>query len=225
MGFDVVNSQQPVATVGLLAGCVMDPWFTAVHEATIGVLTRAGYRVVVPESQTCCGALAAHDGAADDAVRLAACNVAAFTGVDIVVADAAGCSTHLAGYGHLTDGGEALRLASMGRDAGGEGDRGWPPLTLPLNGGGWRPDPCHLPAQRIVDAPRAILRAAGTGGESIPTGCAAGRRAYSVVRPDTSHELGGAARYGRWEWTWWRRPPGMRDQLRSHLGDGIGWRN
>ncbi len=57
-------------TVGLLAGCVMDSWFGDVHHATIGLLEMAGYRVVVPEGQTCCGALAAHEGAADDALRM-----------------------------------------------------------------------------------------------------------------------------------------------------------
>ncbi|NIP79144.1 MAG: glycolate oxidase, partial [Gemmatimonadetes bacterium] len=49
----------------------MDPWFGSVHDATVGLLRRAGYRVVVPEAQTCCGALAAHDGHAEEARRMA----------------------------------------------------------------------------------------------------------------------------------------------------------
>jgi glycolate oxidase iron-sulfur subunit len=54
------ESEQGSETVGLLAGCVMDRWFPDVNAATIGVLEAAGYRVLVPETQGCCGALAAH---------------------------------------------------------------------------------------------------------------------------------------------------------------------
>ena len=89
----------------LLAGCIMDGWFGPVHDATVELLQRAGYRVEVPEAQTCCGALAAHDGHADTARRLAAQNVAAFASADVVVADAAGCSAHLKEYAHLAPGG------------------------------------------------------------------------------------------------------------------------
>ena len=78
----------------------MDPWFGAVHDATIDLLAAAGYSVTVPESQTCCGALAAHDGAAEAAHRLAEQNVAAFKGFDVVVVNSAGCGAHLKQYGH-----------------------------------------------------------------------------------------------------------------------------
>ena len=229
MGLDVAGASPPVATVGLLAGCVMDPWFTAVHESTIGVLTRAGYRVVVPEAQTCCGALAAHDGAADDAARLAALNTAAFAGVDLVVADAAGCSAHLAGYGHLTVGGEALASRSM--DAVTLVARAIAEGRLPtLPPSGRRvaiQDPCHLRhAQRVVEQPRAILRAAGYEVVEIdPDGmCCGAAGLYSVVRPDTSHELGerkaAQVRAAGVDLVA-SANPGCEMQLRSHLGGGI----
>ncbi|GIU92615.1 MAG: hypothetical protein KatS3mg011_1521 [Acidimicrobiia bacterium] len=70
---------RPRATVGLLAGCVMGPWFGSVHSALVGVLVAAGMRVVVPAGQTCCGALAAHDGHAAGAARLARRNLKAFS--------------------------------------------------------------------------------------------------------------------------------------------------
>ncbi|HEX5671888.1 MAG TPA: (Fe-S)-binding protein, partial [Acidimicrobiia bacterium] len=95
-------------TVGLLSGCVMDPWFPDIHRAAVDVLVAAGYRVVVPIAQTCCGALSAHDGAAGAAKRLARRNVAAFAGVDLIVADAAGCSAHLKEYGHWAGDGDDL---------------------------------------------------------------------------------------------------------------------
>lgn len=182
-------------TVGLLNGCVMGPWFTGVHTATIGVLTAAGYRVVVPAAQTCCGALAAHDGAADAASRLARINYAAFQGVDLIVADAAGCSAHLKEYERWVPGGE--ELAARVRDV--------TELVADLIMGGALPsspidrgpvaiqDPCHLRhAQRIVAAPRQLLTAAGYRPVEVdPDGlCCGAAGIYSLLEPEASAELG-----------------------------------
>ncbi|MEX0756310.1 MAG: (Fe-S)-binding protein, partial [Acidimicrobiia bacterium] len=144
-------------TAMLVAGCVMDEWFGPVHDATVALLTRAGYRVVVPEAQTCCGALAAHDGHADTARRLAAQNVVAFAEADLVVVDAAGCSAHLKEYAHLTSGGAEFSsrvrdvtevIAALITDG-----------SLPtLEPSGTRvaiQDPCHLRhVQRVHEATR-----------------------------------------------------------------------
>ena len=65
-------------TVALLSGCVQDRWFRRVNLATIRVLARNGWRVVVPREQTCCGALAAHNGHLGTARKLARKNAAAF---------------------------------------------------------------------------------------------------------------------------------------------------
>ncbi|MFZ0012609.1 MAG: (Fe-S)-binding protein, partial [Acidimicrobiia bacterium] len=73
-------------TVGLLAGCIQDEWFRPVNRAAVTLLEMAGYTVAVPERQTCCGALAAHDGKADAADRYQHQNTDAFGGYDMVVA-------------------------------------------------------------------------------------------------------------------------------------------
>ena len=179
----------------MLSGCVMDAWFGSVHAATIGVLTRAGYRVVVPESQTCCGALAAHDGLVDDARRMAATNVSAFADADLIVADAAGCSAHLSEYaGWATRGDEVEEravdvtiLVARLLDSG----------VLPqLFGDGTRvaiQDPCHLRhAQRDVASTRTVVRAAGLTPVDIdPDGlCCGAAGIYSVLHPETSEQLG-----------------------------------
>jgi glycolate oxidase iron-sulfur subunit len=221
-----IGPDRPVATVGLLAGCVMDPWFTAVHEATIDVLVAAGYRVVVPPGQTCCGALAAHDGAAEDAARFAAANIAAFAECDLVVADAAGCSAHLREYDHVAAGGGAL--AARARDATVVVAQAIAEGRLPVLAPNGRrvavQDPCHLRhAQRVVHEPRAILRAAGYEVVEIdPDGmCCGAAGVYSLVRPGASHELGerkahqvrvtGVDLVAS-------ANPGCELQLRSHLG-------
>ncbi|MPZ51618.1 MAG: 4Fe-4S dicluster domain-containing protein [Acidimicrobiia bacterium] len=214
----------PVGTVGLLSGCVMDPWFGGVHEASIALLSRAGYRVVVPRSQTCCGALAAHDGAAEEARRLAAVNQRAFAGVDVVVADAAGCSAHLADYDHFVDGGfdaptrditvviaEAIADGRLPRMEGNE--------SVAYQ------DPCHLRhAQRITEEPRSIVRAAGYEAVEIdPDGiCCGAAGLYTLLRPVAADELGKRKAdqvRATGMTTVVSANPGCEMQLRSHLGD------
>lgn len=217
-----------IGTAAVLAGCVMAPWFGPVHEATIGVLRFAGYSVAVPEDQTCCGALAAHDGAAPQAKTLAARNVAAFAGYDVIVANAAGCSAHLKGYEHWAAGGADVtarsrdvteivaELIATGRLPRLTTDRG--PVAVQ--------DPCHLRhAQRITSAPREILVAAGYRPVEVdPAGmCCGAAGVYTLLRPETSDELGtrkaaqvraaGAALVAS-------ANPGCEMQLRSHLGAG-----
>ena len=103
----------------LMAGCVMDQWFGDVHAATIGLLTRSGYDVIVPPAQTCCGALAAHDGWADAAREMAATNIAALEDADVVVVNAAGCSAHMKEYDHWAEDGQEPGRQGEGRHRGG----------------------------------------------------------------------------------------------------------
>jgi glycolate dehydrogenase iron-sulfur subunit len=214
-------------TVALFSGCVMDPWFSGVHSALVQVLRMAGFRVEAPGGQVCCGALAAHEGAAADATALAARNVEAFAGFDTVVVDAAGCSAHLKDYGHW----DGAALAPRVRDA--------TELVAALIADGSLPttqddlgpvaiqDPCHLRhAQRIVEEPRAILRAAGYEPVEIdPDGmCCGAAGAYQLSHPATSAELGrrkadqvrvtGATLVAS-------ANPGCEMQLRSQLGEGF----
>jgi glycolate oxidase iron-sulfur subunit len=207
----------------------MDPWFQGVHQATIGLLSSAGYGVEVPDQQTCCGALAAHDGAGRDAKRLARRNVAAFSGFDLVVADAAGCSAHLKEYEHWAEGGGDL--AGRVRDAteviADELAAGRLPVLRAGKGAVAVQDPCHLRhAQRIVDQPRAILVAAGyTPVEVDPGGmCCGAAGVYSLLYPETADELGrlkaaevaaaGSALVAS-------ANPGCEMQLRRHVGSGV----
>lgn len=219
---------EPRGTVALLSGCVMDAWFGPVHDATVSLLQRAGYRVVVPRSQTCCGALAAHDGHAGEARLLAGRNIAAFAGVDLIVSDSAGCTAHLKEYGHWHEGAAAYQskvkdatelIASL------IADRVLPTLSRP-RGSVAVQDPCHLRhAQRISAQPRAILRAAGyTPVEIDPDGlCCGAAGIYSVLRPGTSAQLGerkaDQVRGSGCE-TVASANPGCEMQLRSSLGPG-----
>lgn len=219
---------QRVGRLALLAGCVMDSWFGEVHIATVEVLRHAGYDVAVPSSQTCCGALAAHDGDAADTVRLARANAVAFSGYDGVVANAAGCSAHLKEYGHWA-GSVGAEMASRTYEITEVVVRAFDDGLLPeLAPGQTRvavQDPCHnRHAQRIHDEPRRLLRAAGCEPIEIdPVGlCCGAAGAYSVQYPEVSAELGRrkAAEVAAAATTIVASAnPGCEMQLRSHLGE------
>lgn len=193
------EATNPVGTVALLSGCVMDTWFSDVHHASIGLLRMAGYNVEVPESQTCCGALAAHDGDGENTRRMAVQNVGAFEGVDFIVADSAGCGAHLKDYQHWADGGQGVAdrtrdITELVADAIASGRL--PQLAL----GGETvavQDPCHLQnAQKITEQPRTILRAAGylTVDVDPDNMCCGAAGTYSVLHPEKAEQLGAAKR-------------------------------
>lgn len=182
-------------TVGLLSGCIQDEWFRPTNRAAIALLEMAGYRVEVPEAQTCCGALAAHDGKAPEARSLAARNKAVFDGYDLVVATAAGCSAHMREYDHWAEGGGDLAektvdvTVAVARAI--EGGR--LPQLPPGRGRMGVQDPCHLRhGQRVIRAPRLIIEAAGYEVVDVdPTGmCCGAAGLYTILQPEASQELG-----------------------------------
>jgi glycolate oxidase iron-sulfur subunit len=178
-------------TVALLSGCVQDLWFRRVNVATIRVLARNGWRVVVPADQTCCGALAAHNGHLGTARKLAKKNAAAFAGVDHVVVNAAGCGAHMAGYGDLVEGaGLPVRdVIAFLSDEGLRVDAG----SLPERTVVAYHDACHaLRAQGIHRQPRELLGAIGNLElVEIPNGdrCCGAAGIYNVTEPEMSGRL------------------------------------
>ena len=178
-------------TVAVLSGCVQDRWFHEVNRATIRVLARNGWRVLVPREQRCCGALGAHNGRLDMARRLARRNAAAFAGVDHVLVNAAGCSAHMKDYGELEEG-TSLPVRDLMEFLAEEGLTEAP--TEPLTDGTIAyHDACHaLRAQHIREQPRAVLRRIpGVQIVEIRDGdrCCGAAGLYNVMEPETSGRL------------------------------------
>jgi glycolate oxidase iron-sulfur subunit len=182
-------------TVALLSGCVQDRWYRGVNRATIRVLARNGWRVVVPRAQVCCGALAAHHGRAASARRLAERNLGVFADADVVVANAAGCGAHLKEVGDLLGTGPARAFSAKVRDlmeflAEGGVE---PPVSNAGIGRVAYHDPCHaLRAQGIREQPRAVLRAIpGLEIVDLPGGdvCCGAAGLYNVLQPEASSRL------------------------------------
>lgn len=213
-------------TAALLAGCIQDEWFRPVNQTAVRLLEMAGYRVEVPLGQTCCGALAAHDGKEAEARRLARRNVVALGSADVIVATAAGCSAHLAGYDHWDERGDSIasRAADITVTIANAIEEGLLPASPVSRGRIAIQDPCHLRhAQRVIDQPRAILRAGGYDVVEIDDValCCGAAGIYTILEPEASEALGnqkadqvrstGVTRVAS-------ANPGCEMQLRSHLG-------
>jgi glycolate oxidase iron-sulfur subunit len=187
--------------VALFTGCVMRAAFADTNGATARVLARNGFEVVVPETQTCCGALHAHAGERVDARVLARRNIASLEGleVDAFIVNAAGCGAALKEYGWLLKDDpawseRATRFASRVKDASEFlGDAGLTAAPGPLSARVAYDDPCHLlHGQRIREQPRALL-AAIPELKVVPLGeadwCCGSAGTYNVTQPELSAKL------------------------------------
>ncbi|MCM3763668.1 (Fe-S)-binding protein [Neobacillus niacini] len=94
---------QQVHRVAFFSGCLMDTMFLKTNDATTKLLQLAGCEIVVPPSQTCCGALHGHSGEKASAKELAKRNIAAFEDLqaDFIITNAGGCGAFLIEYDHL----------------------------------------------------------------------------------------------------------------------------
>jgi glycolate dehydrogenase iron-sulfur subunit len=148
-------------TVAVFEGCVQALLFPEVNRATVALLARAGYRVVVPAGQGCCGALHLHWGDRASGRALARSNLGAFADADWIVTNAAGCGAALRDYGHLLGGDlQAPALAGRVRDVTELLAEHLPGPRQPLDLTVTYHEPCHLAhAQRVREAPRTLLRA------------------------------------------------------------------
>jgi glycolate dehydrogenase iron-sulfur subunit len=183
-------------TVAMLSGCVQDRWFRDVNRATIRVLARNGWRVTVPRSQECCGALAAHNGRLDTARALAERTLRAFADADVILVNAAGCGAHLQDLGDLLETEAAHAFGRTVRDVTAflheEGLRE-PPAGNPGFGTVAYHDACHaLRVQHVREQPRALLRTIpGIEIVDVEGGdvCCGAAGLYNVVEPEMSSEL------------------------------------
>jgi glycolate oxidase iron-sulfur subunit len=198
----VSTAATPRRRVGMLTGCVQQVFFQHVNEATARVLAAEGCEVIIPESQSCCGALMMHSGLADETTALAKKMIAIFeeANVETIVINAAGCGSTMKEYGHLlrNDPQWAARAAAFSAkckdiseilcDLPAQSPRH--PLAMKVA----YHDACHLRhAQAIHSQPRNLLAAipgiqVSEVGEA--TLCCGSAGVYNLVNPETANQLG-----------------------------------
>ena len=195
---DAGTGNPPVA---LQTGCVMSLVFSHIHRATIRVLAENGYPVLVPEAQSCCGALHGHSGDRETARRLARKNIDSFlaSGAKFVITNSAGCGSFMKEYGELlrADPGyreKAERFSEKVRDIceflvgqGFRSPRGTSDLRVTYH------EACHLVhAQKVRRPPRDILR--GLPGLTLvelseADVCCGSAGTYNLTEPEMAQRL------------------------------------
>jgi len=197
--------------VAFMAGCIANVSFARLNEATVRVLQKNGCEVVVPASQTCCGALHVHAGIRDKARELARRNVDAVIGIqgdgingdgnfDAIITNAAGCGSTLKEYGELLEhdpkyAARAAKFTSLMKDVNeflgsielNTRDLGRVEATVTYQ------DSCHLAhGQKIRKAPRDLLKAIpGIDFKPMPLSdmCCGSAGIYNVLHTDLSMSI------------------------------------
>ncbi len=189
------------ARVALLIGCAQQVLAPGINAATIEVLTRNGVEVHVPEAQGCCGALAWHVGAGEEARAAARRNLRAFpVDVDAIVTNAAGCGSGLHEYPLMLQGTPdeaaaaefAHRVVDVSLFLERLGIEPPPAVKKPVTVA--YHDACHLShAQGVRAAPRDLLRLIpGLTLKEVADGeiCCGSAGTYNIDQPEIAAGLG-----------------------------------
>jgi len=177
--------------VGLLTGCVQRHLYPHVNRDTARLLSLAGFEVVIPRGQGCCGALELHAGRPEaHAARARALAPAFPADLDFIVTNAAGCGAAMKEYGHRIP--ELAPFAGRVRDvtevlAGADLRLGPLDLTVTYH------DACHLVhGQRVRHEPRQLLgripglRLVELGDSEL---CCGSAGVYNLLEPEMAREL------------------------------------
>jgi len=177
--------------VGLLTGCVQRHLYPHVNRDTARLLSLAGFDVVIPREQGCCGALELHAGRSEAAQTRARALAQAFPAdLDFVVTNAAGCGSTMKEYRHRMQ--DLAPFAARVRDvmevlAGADLPLGPLDLTVTYH------DACHLAhGQRLRQEPRQLLaRIPGLRLVELPDSdlCCGSAGIYNLLEPEMARDL------------------------------------
>ncbi len=189
--------------VALLTGCAQGVLAPQINAATIRVLNRAGIDAVLAKGEGCCGSLAHHMGREASALASARANIDAWTreiegeGLEAIVVTASGCGATIKDYAAMLADDpayaeKAARAAALAKDPS--------EYLLGLNLTFTAPRrlavgyhaACSLQhGQKIVEAPKALLRAAGfdVRTPAEPHLCCGSAGVYNILQPRIASEL------------------------------------
>lgn len=187
--------------VAVHQGCIQEAFLGQVNDATVRVLQRNGFEVIIPRGQTCCGAAQAHAGDEGAARELARRNVDAMLAadVDVIISNAGGCGASLKDYPRLLedDGDYRTRVAAFAakvRDISEFlAEHAVEPPRAKLPARATYVDSCHLRnVQKVVRQPRELLRSI-PGLELVelkqPERCCGSAGVYNLTHPDLADPI------------------------------------
>lgn len=187
--------------VAMLTGCVQSVFFSKTNSATARVLAENGCEIVVPQNQSCCGALSVHSGRLDEGRDFARQIIGAFENLDVdaIIINSAGCGSTIKDYSEILkdDTQYAQRARAVSQKAKDimeflseiemQGDLNELDINVAYQ------DACHIGhAQRIKEQPREVLKQIpGLKLVEMPESdmCCGSAGIYNLVQPEMSHDL------------------------------------
>ncbi|MEJ1157683.1 glycolate oxidase subunit GlcF [Prosthecomicrobium sp. N25] len=191
--------------VALLNGCAQPVLQPSINEATIRLLTRLGFEVVVA-GERCCGALVHHMGKTAESHTQAGETVEAWwretsagggAGLDAIIVTASGCGTTIKDYGFLfrTDAAlkdKAAAVSGLAKDVteflAGIGL----PALAPKGVAVAYHSACSMQhGQKIRLEPKRLLEGAGFTVRDVPEGhlCCGSAGVYNIMQPEIAARL------------------------------------
>jgi glycolate oxidase iron-sulfur subunit len=184
--------------VALLMGCVQSVIEPSINAATIRLLTRLGYEVVVSAGESCCGSLTHHMGKEADAIWRARRNVHHWANarVEAVIITASGCGTTIKDYGFMLrlDPVYAARAAVISAKAK-DIVEFLSSIELPAASQALRVtyhSACSMQhGQQMGTKAQTLLRNAGFTVQDIPEGhlCCGSAGTYNIMQPEIATQL------------------------------------
>ena len=184
--------------VALLMGCVQSVLDPGINAATIRLITRLGYEVVVSGEESCCGSLTHHMGKEQDALARARRSVDQWTKADVeaVIITASGCGTTIKDYGHMLRlesayAEKAKAISAKAKDV----TEFLIGLDLPPSNKNMRlayHSACSMQhGQKIKTEPLRLLRNAGFDVLEVPEGhlCCGSAGTYNILQPEIAARL------------------------------------
>ena len=184
--------------VGLLMGCVQSVLEPEINAATIRLLTRLGYEVVVAGQETCCGSLTHHMGKLQDSLARARRSIDQWADekLDNIIITASGCGTTIKDYGHMfrNDPSYAEKANAVSAKALDVTEflakQTLPPKQLKLRVAYHAA--CSMQhGQKIVNQPMHLLANAGFDVVEVPEGhlCCGSAGTYNILQPEIAGKL------------------------------------
>ena len=191
-------TQKQKGRVALLRGCVQSVLDPNINAATIRLLTRLGFEVVITDSNTCCGSITHHMGKEAPALASAKAMIDQWTEskVDHIILTTSGCGVTIKDYGHMLRldpayAAKAEAISAKSRDI----SEFLTTLNLPLLQSNLRVayhSPCTLQhGQQLKTQPQKLLKQAGFDVQEVPEGhlCCGSAGTYNMMQPEIATQL------------------------------------